>query len=220
VVGYGAFAFAAPAAGAVWSARGAPWAESGQVQGPDAAREHGRRAALLTSLARGAIASHLGGPPPARPAGEPWLEERRACFVSLHRRGELRGCVGATEPRATLFEELCHCARAAAFEDARFEPVTAAELPALDLEVSVLSPLEPMAASDEAEALAALRPGVDGLMLEEAGRRAVFIPAMWEQLPDRRDFLKHLRRKAGLPPRWQPGTRLHRFTAERYQEAP
>jgi AmmeMemoRadiSam system protein B/AmmeMemoRadiSam system protein A len=211
VVGYAAFALSPAAAG--------PGRASDEPT-RRAAEEHHRRARLVTDLARAAIRSLFGGPAPARPAGEPWLEARRACFVSLHRRGELRGCVGATEPRAALFEELVHCARAAAAEDVRFDPVTEAELAGLDVEVSVLTPLEPVEAEDETSALRALRPGVDGLLLEAAGRRAVFIPAMWEQLPDPADFLFHLRRKAGLPQTWLPGTRLFRFTAERYQETP
>ena len=93
--------------------------------------------------------------------------------------------------------------------------MAAAELPRLEIEVSVLTPLEPVpvAGDGEAEALAALRPGVDGLLLEAAGRRAVFIPAMWEELPDPAQFLGHLRRKAGLPQRLgagHPATALHR----------
>jgi AmmeMemoRadiSam system protein B/AmmeMemoRadiSam system protein A len=206
VVGYGAFAFGPAPAGPGRQAAEAP--EAG----------HRHRAAILTGLARGAIASLFGGPEPRRPDGEPWLAERRACFVSLHQAGELRGCIGATEPRASLYEELVHCARGAAVEDPRFEPLQAAELPGLDIEVSVLTPLEPLEADSEEALLQALRPGRDGLMLEAAGRRAIFIPAMWEQLPDPAEFIGHLRRKAGLPQRWLPDTRLHRFTAERYQE--
>ena len=211
---------AADAAGqpAVDAAR-QPAAEAANQPAADAARQHSHRGRILTGLARAAIASLFGHPAPQRPNGEPWLDEHRACFVSLHQRGELRGCIGATAPRASLFEELVHCARAAA-EDPRFEPVAEPELPGLSLEVSVLSPMEPVPVTGpgKAEALAALRPGVDGLLLEAEGRRAVFIPAMWEELPDPADFVGHLRRKAGLPPGWSPGTRLQRFTAERYQE--
>lgn len=203
VVGYGAFALHEPRA---------------DEASPPARDEHARRAALLTGQARAAVASLFGGPPPACPPGEPWLEEQRACFVSLHHEGRLRGCVGAIEPRGTLHQELVSCARAAASRDPRFEPVTLAELPGLDLEVSVLSPVEPLPAEDEAAALAALRPGVDGLVLQAGGRSATFIPAVWDELPEPREFLRHLRRKAGLPDAWLPGTRLLRFTAERFLE--
>jgi hypothetical protein len=205
VVGYGAFAL---------HEVGRP-----EVAAGGAGAEHARRAGIATGLARAAMASLFGGPPPEAPAGEPWLLERRACFVSLHGAGGLRGCIGSLEPRGSLFQELVSSARAAATRDPRFEPVVPAELDGLDVEVSVLSPLEPLPAADEAEALHRLRPGVDGLVLEADGRAATFIPAMWEQLPDPREFLRHLRRKAGLPDAWVPGTRLSRFTAERYLEA-
>jgi len=196
VVGYGAFALHEPA-------------------GP---ASHAHRAAVITGLARAAIASLFGAPPPEPPAGEPWLDAPRACFVSLHRRGMLRGCIGALEARGPLHAEVVRCARQAATDDPRFEPLEAHELAGLDVEVSVLTPTEPLEAADEDEALARLRPGVDGLSLESGGRRAVFIPAMWEQLPDPRAFLSHLRRKAGLPDHWRPDTRLWRFTADLYRE--
>jgi hypothetical protein len=223
VVGYGAFALhERPAARRGAAALGPPGvgaSSSGAGASREAAgAERARRAAVITGLARAAIASLFGGPPPSLPAGETWLEEPRACFVSLHRDGELRGCIGSLEPRGPLFQELVSCARAAATRDPRFDPVGPMELDELDVEVSVLSPLEPLPARDEAEALARVRPGVDGLVLQAAGRAATFIPAMWEQLPDPASFLRHLRRKAGLPDAWVPGTRLQRFTAERYQE--
>ena len=109
---------------------------------------------------------------------------------------------------------------AAATTDTRFPPVGPDEFGELEIDVSVLSPLEPVEADDEAAALMALRPGVDGLSLEASGRRAVFIPAVWEQLPEPRAFLSSLRRKAGLPDAWLPGTRLSRFTAEHFREVP
>ena len=203
VVGYGAFAVHEPATAT-------------RRMGESEAR---RRAGVAVGIAREALsAARAGAPAPAPPPGEPWLAERRSCFVSLHRDGALRGCVGTLEPRGTLFEEIVRCARSAAAEDPRFEPVRAEELPGLEVEVSVLSPLEPLPADGEEEALRSLRPGVDGLVLQAAGRRGVFIPAMWEQLPDPRQFLARLRDKAGLPPRWLPGTRLFRFTADRYRE--
>lgn len=217
VVGYAAFALHDAAPGGAGRPAPAPSAEAGAA--PAAEEERERRARVITALARAAIASLFGGPSPAPPAGERWLEGRRACFVSLHRDGELRGCIGALEPRGTLFQEVVSSARAAATRDPRFEPLTLDELEAVDLEVSVLSPVEPLPAKDEAEALRRVRPGVDGLVLQARGRAATFIPAMWEQLPAPAEFLAHLRRKAGLPDAWVPGTRLFRFTAERYREA-
>jgi AMMECR1 domain-containing protein len=93
------------------------------------------------------------------------------------------------------------------------------ELPELEIEVSVLSPLEPLPARDEAEAARRLRPGADGLYLEAGPHRATFIPAVWDQLPDPRAFLHHLQAKAGLAGGWRPDTRLFRFSADRYEEA-
>ena len=206
VVGYGAFALHEPAA-----------ARAGPPEGAAAAATH--RSEVITGLARAALASLFGGPVPARsPVGEAWLDEPRACFVSLHRHGELRGCIGSLEPHGSLLQELVACARAAASRDPRFPPVTVDELAGLDLEVSVLSPLEPLPARDEAEALARLRPGLDGLVLRSGGRSATFIPAVWEDLPAPRQFLHALRRKAGLPDAWAPDTRLSRFTAARHLE--
>jgi AmmeMemoRadiSam system protein B/AmmeMemoRadiSam system protein A len=213
VVGYGAFALHPRRAGGARPA-------GAEARGADPAGDPGRthRAAVATALARAAVGNLFGGPAPQRPAGEDWLDEPRGCFVSLHEGGELRGCIGSHQPRGTLFEELVSNARAAATRDPRFEPVTAAELGGVDFEVSVLSPLEPLFAEDEAEALRLIRPGRDGLLLQSEGRSATFIPAVWEQLPEPRDFLRHLRHKAGLPDAWTPGTRLYRFGAERYRE--
>ena len=202
VVGYGAFALMEPAPGAT------------RRQG-----EARHRAAVITGIARSAIARALGLRAPPPPALEPWLLEPRACFVSLHRDGLLRGCIGSTEPRGALHEEVARCAVAAAVDDPRFPPVGADEFEDLEVDVSVLSPLELIEADDEAAALKALRPGLDGLSLEAFGRRAVFIPAVWEQLPSPGAFLSSLRRKAGLPDQWLPGTRLSRFTAEQFKEA-
>ena len=140
--------------------------------------------------------------------------------MTLHLSGGLRGCIGSLEPRGTLYAEVISCARAAATRDPRFDPVLPEELAGIDFEVSVLSPLEPLPVRDEGEAVARLRPGVDGLVLMAGGRSATFIPAMWEQLPSPVEFLRQLRRKAGLPEAWTPGTRLQRFTAERHLEPP
>lgn len=168
---------------------------------------------VLLSIARAATEEGFGAasrPPPR----EAWLDEKRAVFVTLKKHGALRGCIGQLSPRFSLFEAVRHAARAAAFEDTRFPPLTRDELPELELEISVLSPLEPLDVSTEEEALAALRPGVDGVVLTLGHRSGVFIPEVWKELPDPRDFLAQLKRKAGLPPTWLPGTRVERFTAE------
>ena len=102
----------------------------------------------------------------------------------------------------------------AAFGDQRFPPLTAAELDGLTLSVSVLTPPVPMRFTGEADLLAQLRPGVDGLIIEDCGRRALFLPAVWEQLPDPAHFLAHLKAKAGMPiDHWSPHFKASRFQA-------
>lgn len=173
--------------------------------------------ALLFTLAREAIAEGFGQTPPRRPL-PPWAHEKRAVFVTLKKHGELRGCVGQLAPRYELHEAVRQAARAAAFDDNRFPPLAEAELREVELEVSVLAPMEDVDVDTEEELLAALRPGVDGLVLANGPYRAVFIPEVWKELPEPRDFVAHLKRKAGMPPRWMPGTHVQRFTAACFHE--
>jgi AmmeMemoRadiSam system protein A len=138
-----------------------------------------------------------------------------ASFVTLKRHGELRGCMGRLEATRPLAEDVAGNAQAAACQDPRFPPLSPDELDGLHLEVSVLSATTPIRAASEAELLAALRPGVDGLIIEEGGRRATFLPAVWAQLPEPRAFLAQLRRKAGLPPdRFDRRQRYSRYVVD------
>ena len=170
------------------------------------------RGRILVEAARAAIAEAFGGPAPRPPAGD-WLREPAAVFVSLHRDGQLRGCMGALEPGLSLFEEVVDKAKAAAFRDHRMVPVQAQEVADLDIEITVLDPLESMEVRNEADLVSSLRSGVDGLVLRSQEGSAVFIPAVWRQLPDPRDFLRNLMRKAGLRG-WPPDLRAFRFSAE------
>lgn len=129
------------------------------------------------------------------------LSEPGASFVSLHRGGKLRGCMGRLEPTRPLAEDVAGNARAAAFFDPRFPPLAPAELDGLELEISVLGEPEPLAAADEADLLRRLRPGVDGLIVEAGGRRATFLPAVWRQIPAPGEFVGQLRKKAGISER-------------------
>ena len=179
--------------------------------------ERERRGAVLLAIARDAIAAPAHVPAPER-WPEPWLEKRAATFVTLRLGGELRGCIGSLEARRALGEDVHSNARAAAYRDPRFPPVANHEVAALEVEVSVLSPPEPMAAASEHEALGLLRAGVDGVLIEYEERRATFLPQVWESLPDPLEFLSQLRRKAELPARfWHPGVRLSRYTVEKYR---
>lgn len=173
------------------------------------------RGAVLIAIAREAIAGS-----PAQAAGwreEAWLREPGASFVTLKLDGDLRGCIGTIDAHRPLAEDVARNARAAAFRDPRFPPVSDVELPRLEVEVSVLTPRETLAVASEAEALAQLRPGVDGIALEFNGASATFLPQVWENLPEPEAFLDALRRKAGLPARfWHPDVRLSRYTVEKF----
>lgn len=182
---------------------------------PSIPNEKGR---LLTTVARGAIAQALGRPfvPPALPE---WMYQPAATFVTLTQRGQLRGCIGSLVAQRPLLEDLVHNARAAAFEDPRFPPLTEDELDRTQVEVSILSKPEPLHFRDEADALSQLRPGVDGVILEAGWHRATFLPQVWEQLPDPWAFLAHLKQKAGLAPDyWSDDLRLYRYSVEKYKE--
>jgi AmmeMemoRadiSam system protein A len=174
------------------------------------------RGPTLVSLARAAI--EAPAMPGTRDWREPWLAAPGASFVTLRLDGELRGCIGTIEARRPLGEDVTHNARAAAYRDPRFPPVTPDEMPRLDVEVSVLSPRVVLPVRDEAEALAALRPGVDGVYFEFHDLAATFLPQVWESIPEPADFLGELKRKAGLPPRfWHPDVRLSRYTVEKFR---
>jgi AmmeMemoRadiSam system protein A len=179
--------------------------------------------ARLVQIARGAIAQGLGvrgaALDPPDPAGETWLLEPGATFVTLHRFGQLHGCIGSIEPRRALFDDVRHNANAAAFLDPRATPLRAADLPDLEVEISLLGPLEPISFSSEADALSRLKPHVDGVVVAYGDRRATFLPQVWESLPDPAEFLAHLKAKAGLPPDfWGPGIKLYRYGLQKWSD--
>jgi AmmeMemoRadiSam system protein B/AmmeMemoRadiSam system protein A len=145
------------------------------------------------------------------------LRAHRATFVTLTMDGNLRGCIGTVMPQEPLLASVMRNAVRAATEDPRFNPPHPDEVRRMALSVSVLSHPRPMPCSGEEEALAMLRPGIDGIILEARGRRGLFLPDVWETLPEPRSFLGHLKRKAGLPQEgWPQDTRLYRFRTERF----
>jgi AmmeMemoRadiSam system protein A len=178
------------------------------------------RGRLLLRIARESVTEALGLCA-AGSYGEPWLHETGACFVTLMRRGDLRGCVGSVRAFRSLFDDVWSNARASAFHDSRFPPVNRQELAEISVEVSLLSAPEPLCFDGEEEALRLLRPGVDGVILEAGSCRATFLPQVWEQLPEPRDFMMHLKRKAGLAPAfWSPEVEIYRYSVWKWQEEP
>ena len=181
--------------------------------GPEARR-------TLLTLARDSIDHGLAHGTPLHPDAATLptgLCEKRASFVTLHLDGRLRGCIGSLEARRALAEDVAENAFAAAFRDPRFPPLGRVEAPRLELEISVLSPAQPMRFTSEADLLGQLRPGVDGLILSDQGRRGTFLPSVWSQLPEPGDFLAHLKRKAGLPGgHWSATLEVARYTTESF----
>ncbi len=145
------------------------------------------------------------------------LREPGASFVTLNEHGRLRGCIGSLEAIRPLVEDVAHNAYAAAFSDPRFPPLQARELCDLDLHISLLWPATPMQFDSEEDLIRQLRPGVDGLILEDGDHRATFLPSVWESLPDAHDFLQHLKLKAGLPADdWPDTIRVSRYVTESF----
>jgi len=178
---------------------------------PDTNVEPDAAGKTLLAIARAAIESRLFGV--AKSVDAPWLRQAGATFVTLTLDGELRGCIGSLEAARALGTDVAENALGAAFRDPRFAPMTAAEWPRIRVEVSLLSAPKPMRFADEADLIAQLRPGEDGLILECDGRRATFLPQVWQTIPDKRAFLRELLRKAGLP----ADTRLGRCKVSRYR---
>lgn len=154
-----------------------------------------------------------GGPfvPDLRDAS-PAVRRPGAAFVTVMVAGDLNGCIGTLEADEPLGAAVARLAWDAAFADPRLPPLTAADLPAATVKVSVLGPLEPLACTSEDELCGALRPGVDGLLLVADGHRATFLPGVWHSLPDPVDFVRQLEAKAGLPPGyWSPSASCFRY---------
>ena len=157
----------------------------------------------------------------AAPAGSiaiaPELAAKGAAFVTLQKNGKLRGCIGSIVAHQPLIEDIAQNAQKAAFHDPRFPALTLDEIETGDIHIhiSVLSPQTPMTFKNETDLLAQIRPHRDGLVLQDKGRRGVFLPSVWEQLADAKTFLNHLKRKAGLPESyWSDTVQVWRYVTE------
>jgi len=165
----------------------------------------------LLSLARSTVENYLeaGVAPLVRPE-DPELQRSAGAFVTLKENGELRGCVGHITGDAPLYLTVQKMALAAALQDSRFPPVSVAELPALEDEISVLSPAEPVSSFEDIEI------GKHGVILAKDGKQAVFLPQVAiEQGWTREEMLSYLSEKAGLAAdAWREGAQLYVFTAD------
>jgi hypothetical protein len=204
VVGYASFAFYDQA-----SARE-------KKQDDEQQRADGR---VLVSIARSSIAGSFGIRTSVH-EDAPFLHRPGASFVTLKSENLLRGCIGSLQAHRTLVKDVKANARAAAFHDPRFAPLSFDELSTTKIEVSVLSALVPLAFRNHEHALAQLRPGEDGVVLEFGRHRGTFLPQVWENLPSPASFLGELKRKAGLPRDfWDDGIRLFRYTVSKWTES-
>ena len=176
---------------------------------------------LLLRLAREAIGGGLKGEEFSigKEHLSSLLKEKRACFVTLTEGGRLRGCIGHVLPVQELYLDVIENARAAAFEDPRFEPLKPSELPFLEIEISVLSVPEQFSYNTTEELIeycAAHKPGV---ILKKNGRQATFLPQVWEQIMQPEEFLTELCMKAGLAPdEWKKQVMIQIYYAEHFTQ--
>jgi AmmeMemoRadiSam system protein A len=174
---------------------------------------------VLLPIARAAIARALQVSHSADESA-PWLAEHGACFVTLTQHGELRGCIGSLQAHRPLLDDVKANAVAAALRDPRFPALRAEELEYTAVEISLLAPATAMTFEDEADAVAQLRPDIDGVIFEYGRFRSTFLPQVWEQLPEPHEFMAHLKYKAGLPPTfWADEVKLARYTVTKWKEA-
>jgi AmmeMemoRadiSam system protein A len=173
----------------------------------------------LIALARGAIAERFGLDGSAAATHEALCIAPGATFVTLTQQGRLRGCIGSLEAHRPLAQDVRENAQAAAFRDPRFSPLAVEEFEFTSVEVSLLTPAAPMAFRDEADFMAQLRPGVDGIVFQYGRHRSTFLPQVWESLPDSVQFMQQLKRKAGLPPNfWHEEVSISRYEVTKWKE--
>jgi hypothetical protein len=175
--------------------------------------------AALVRLARASIRHALGGPG-VPPIEEDWCLEPGASFVTLRRKnGDLHGCVGSLEPRRPIAIDVRENAIASALDDPRATALELEDVDDLHVEVSVLSPLERLAFRDESDALAKIAHLRAGVVLRAGPHRATFLPQMWDRLPDAAEFMRQLKRKAGLADdAWPKDVELWHYTVEKFSD--
>ena len=218
VVGYASMGFFEPEVmAASEQPREASEPSEPELSGQEPSLAHIRGEVLL-AIARAAIGDMFGLRHPSD-EGAAFLQEIGATFVTLTRQRALRGCIGTLQAHRTLLQDVKANAKAAAFLDPRFEPLTQTQFATTLVEVSVLSPSEPLEFASEAEAVSLIRPGLDGLILEHGQRRGTLLPQVWESIPEPSEFLRQLKRKAGLEESfWAADLRLRRYSVVKFRE--
>lgn len=180
---------------------------------------HADPGSILLPIARNVISEALGKQMIPVDETMPWLHDKGASFVTLTMHQQLRGCIGTLQAHRPLLLDVKANAYAAAFRDPRFSPLTIAEFDATEIEISLLSPQQPIAFNSEAEALSQLRPQIDGIVFQYGHYRSTFLPQVWEQLADPKTFMGHLKHKAGLHPAfWHDDVQLYRYTVTKFKE--
>jgi len=179
--------------------------------------------AFLVRLARSVIEAALDtGQKEALPDDvSEAVMKKGGCFVTLHKKGALRGCIGTIEPVQSLVKGVEENAINAAFKDPRFSPLSIEELPDIDLEVSVLTVPQKLIFKDPEDLKRQLKPGIHGVILSSGWRSSTFLPQVWDQLPDPELFLRHLCEKAGLyGDCWQdPETEIEVYEASYFSDS-
>ena len=178
---------------------------------------------ILLQLAREALSQGVHGhtlQPLDQEGLPPRLIQPGATFVTLTKKGELRGCIGSLEASLPLAEDVRLHAVAAALEDYRFPSVHPDEISHILIEISRLTTPQLIDSRDERDLLSQIRPGLDGVILKRGVRRATFLPQVWEKVPDVEDFLGMLCRKMGAPTDYWRHKDVQVFTyqVEKFQE--
>jgi AmmeMemoRadiSam system protein B/AmmeMemoRadiSam system protein A len=204
VVGYGSFAF--------------EYAHSAELDA--------NVRSLLIRLARDVVrqaAQNPGAPIDVKFQGPlpRMLRAQRATFVTLKVGERLRGCRGSLVPHRSLVNDVAENARKSAVDDPRFPPLTPAELENINFHISILSTPRRIRCESEAELARALRPDIDGLIIRDSGKQAIFLPSVWAGIHDPVSFIRHLKHKAGLAPdHWSPNFQAYRYVTESFGDSP
>ena len=169
----------------------------------------------LLDIARQSIADGLNNHQPLKLDKNDYpqhLQQNAATFVTLNINHQLRGCIGTLTAYQPLVNDVAEHAFAAAFQDPRFPPVSQQEESLLEIHISILTPAEPVEFLSEEDLINKIQPGIDGLILQCGTHKGTFLPSVWESLPEPKEFIEHLKLKAGLPRNfWDKNIKVSRY---------